>query len=261
MAHISYSEFKDMCFCPWKHKISWIDRIRTSSVYAVFGTAVHETLDQIAKNKLVSVEEQQKYFEESFSKNISELSADVREKISEKILIELTEQGRSLVPLVMPALYARFGNFTILNSEEPLFEQIKEVSEKIEGFCFKGFVDLIIRDPSEIIHVLDFKSCAWGWDIRRRTDTMVTYQLTLYKHFYAQKYNLDIEKIKTGFILLKRTAKKDRVEYIPVTSGAKKTENAMNMLTTAVYNIHRNIRIKNRLSCSKCDFYKTIHCP
>jgi hypothetical protein len=93
---------------------------------------------------------------------------------------------------------------------------------------------------------------------------MVTYQLTLYKHFFCQKHKIDPKNVETHFALLKRTAKKDRVEIFRVTSGKKKTENALKLLYQAIYNITKRVSIKNRLNCLKpyrCSLYKTEHCP
>jgi hypothetical protein len=89
---------------------------------------------------------------------------------------------------------------------------------------------------------------------------MVTYQLTYYKHFYAQKFNIDPKMIETHFALLKRTAKKNRVEFFRVSSGSKKIENANILLTKAIIAIKNGKYIKNRLSCNNCDFYKTDLC-
>jgi len=85
--------------------------------------------------------------------------------------------------------------------------------------------------------------------------------LTFYKFFYAQKHNVKPEMIETHFALLKRTAKKDNVEIFRVTSGDKKTENAFNLLTKALYSIDKNFFPKNRLSCKYCEFNKTKECP
>jgi len=66
--------------------------------------------------------------------------------------------------------------------------------------------------------------------------------------------------IETHFMLMKRTAKKDRIEAFRVTSGTKKTENANILLTRATTAIKNNKYIKNRLSCNGCEFYKTDLC-
>jgi len=90
---------------------------------------------------------------------------------------------------------------------------------------------------------------------------MVTYQLTLYKIFYAQKHSIDLKDIETHFALLKRTAKKERVEIFRVTSASKKQQNALALLSRALYNIKNSNFIKDRRSCAKCEFYRTEHCP
>ena len=93
---------------------------------------------------------------------------------------------------------------------------------------------------------------------------MVTYQLTLYKHYFCQKMNIDPKNVETHFALLKRTAKNNNVEFFRVTSGNIKTKNALKLLNTALYNIKNKRYIKNRLSCTGgygCKFYKTEHCP
>ena len=130
-----------------------------------------------------------------------------------------------------------------------------------DNFTFKGYVDCLVKTPDGKYHVIDWKSCSWGWDMRKRTDPMVTYQLTYYKHFLSEKRGIPKENIETHFALLKRTGKKDRVELFRVTSGEKKTNNALKLLEQSVYNIDRKNYMKNRLSCSRCDFKGTVHCP
>jgi pantothenate kinase len=76
--------------------------------------------------------------------------------------------------------------------------------------------------------------------------------------------NIDPKDVETHFALLKRTAKKNRVEFFRVTSGPRKTENALKLLNTALYNIQNKRYIKNKLSCTGgygCKFYNTEHCP
>jgi hypothetical protein len=128
---------------------------------------------------------------------------------------------------------------------------------------FKGFVDAVVK-VGDTYHLFDWKTCSWGWDSRKKAEKLVTYQLTLYKHFFCQKHKIDPASVETHFALLKRTAKKDRVEIFRVTSGPKKTENALKLLYQAIYNITKRFSIKNRLNCHKpypCKLLNTEHCP
>jgi hypothetical protein len=112
---------------------------------------------------------------------------------------------------------------------------------------------------------VDWKTCSWGWGAKKRSDKMVTYQLTLYKNFFAAKHNIDPDKIETHFALLKRTAKKNNVEIFRTTSGPKKVSNAVNLLLKSLYNITNENFIKNKSACQDqydnwCEFYGTEHC-
>ena len=158
----------------------------------------------------------------------------------------------------MPSLEEYFGEFELVATEEDIMEAIREY----EGaeYDFKGFIDLVLKTGDGKYHIIDWKTCSWGWDAKRRSDPMTTYQLTYYKHYFAIKHGIDPKNIETHFALLKRTAKKNKVEIFRVTSGKKRTENALKMLKDALYYINRKFTIKNRLSCKYCDFYKTKHC-
>ena len=131
-------------------------------------------------------------------------------------------------------------------------------------FPRKSFKNCTKKFPKKIFQENPFwKTCSWGWDSRKKAQKLITYQLTLYKHFFCQKHNIDPKNVETHFALLKRTAKKDRVEIFRVTSGPKKTENALKLLYQAIYNISKRFYIKNRLACEKpyrCKLYKTEHC-
>jgi len=163
---------------------------------------------------------------------------------------------------VLPALKQYFDDFEIVSAEEKLFEPIKDFIEN--KYNFKGYIDLVVKTKDGKYHIIDWKTCSWGWDARRKTERMTTYQLTFYKYYFALKHNIDPEDIETYFGLIKRTAKQNHIELFKVTSGNRKTENAIKFLKKALYNIDKEIFIKNRLSChgpfGPCEFYKTKHC-
>ena len=171
----------------------------------------------------------------------------------------MMKQGNNIIPEIDDALNDYFEEYEVLAVEMPLYEPIEN-----EEHQFKGYIDAVVATPDGKVHIFDWKTCSWGWDSRKKSDKMVTYQLTLYKHFFCQKMSIDPKDVETHFALLKRTAKKNNVEFFRVTSGPKKTENALKLLNTALYNIKNKRYIKNKLSCTGgygCKFYKTEHCP
>jgi hypothetical protein len=256
MPHISYSELKDWAHCPYYHKLTRVDGIDgfTGNEYTAFGSAIHS----VCEKKLLQEEMNDDFFIEELKKNISELDED--HKVNKKLVLDMMGQGKKIIPEIQGALDDYFEEYEVLAVEMALMEDI----EGHDDYKFKGFIDAVVATPDGKVHIFDWKTCSWGWDAKRRSDKMVTYQLTLYKNFFCQKMNVDPKDVETHFALLKRTAKSNHVEFFRVTSGNKKTENALKLLNTAIYNINNERYIKNRLSCTAgygCKFYKTEHCP
>ena len=251
MPHISFSELKEWNFCAWFHKLSRIDKIGTfeGNEYTAFGNAIHEVCE---KKLLKEQVDEDQYFLERFEHFLSSLPQEKDQKLVE----QMREQGKSILPEIEEALEDYFGEYEVIGSEISLYEPI----ENEEDYIFKGYIDAVVATPDGKVHIFDWKTCSWGWDAKRRNDPMTTYQLTLYKHYFARKMDIDPKNIETHFSLLKRTSKKDKVEFFRVTSGPRKTQNALKLLNKALYNIKNKRYIKNRLSCRNCEFNKTEHC-
>jgi len=253
VAHISYSEMKDWAFCAFYHKLTRIDKVKgfKGNAFTAFGTAVHS----ICERKLLKKRATEETFVQEFEKCLEKLDDDVQ--IDQKLVDDMRHQGQLIVPEIEGALSDYFEDFEVIAVELPLYEPID--GEK--DYKFKGYIDAIVKTPDGKYHVFDWKTTSWGWDAKRRGDAITTYQLTLYKHFLSKKMDIDPKSIETHFALLKRTAKNNRVEFFRVTSGPRKTQNALNMLNKALYNINNKRYIKNRLSCNRCNFRHTQHCP
>lgn len=266
--HISFSAWKDWLFCPYKFKITRIDKVRSfeGNQYSTFGTAVHDTSE-----KLVILEQQNKdndgikndnefdaveFFRKRFKEELEKLPQDTKDKISNEAISEMKQQGEDIIDKILPALKEYFGEYELFSAEYELRQPV----ENHTSFDFYGFIDLIVKTPDDVYHIIDWKTCSWGWEMEKRTSKEYTYQLTYYKHFLSKQLNIDPKKIETHFGLLKRTAKKNRVELFRVTSGPKKVSNALNILDRCVTNVEKKNFVKNKLSCSKCEFNKTIYC-
>ncbi len=255
MSHISFSEMKIWNECSYRHKLEYLDGLRSfmGNEYTAFGTAVHSYCEQAL---LREVKDPNKLFTDEFVKGLEKLIVDGVE-LDQKLINQMEPQGAGILPEVLPGINDYFEDgFEVLQTEESLYENMEGTDYK-----FKGFIDLVVKTPDGKIHIIDWKTCSWGWNRQRRSEPMTTYQLTLYKNFYAKKHGIDPSKIETHFALLKRTAKKgSKVEIFRVTSGPRKTTSAMALLNKAIQNIENKTSIKNRLSCKYCAFYKTEHC-
>ena len=254
MPHISFSELKIWAECPFKHKLMYIDKIKgfVGNEYTAFGGAIHSLCENALLGKLPQ-DDYEEYFQHVFREELKKVPVS-----KPKLVMEMLSQANRISPEVIPAVQEYFGNFQVVSVEERLFEKIENFEDA--EYNFKGFIDFVVKTEDGKYHIVDWKTCSWGWDAERRSDRLTTYQLTLYKKFFCQKHNIDPKNVETHFALLKRTAKKDHVEFFRVTSGPRKTNNASDLLLKALSNINRQIKFKNRLSCDKCDFRKSEHC-
>jgi RecB family exonuclease len=252
--HISFSELKNWVFCPFYHKLTYIDKLKSflGNEYTAFGTAIHTVCEKrLLKEQIDPYEE----FKAEFINELASLPEEV--EVRPDLVESMGKQAKDLIPEIEPSFYQYFGeDCEVVSTEEQLMVDIEDT-----GYKFKGYIDAVVKTPDGKYHIIDWKTCSWGWDARKKSDPMVTYQLTLYKIYFAQKHNIELENIETYFALLKRTAKKDRVEIFRVTSGNKKMQNAKDVLNKALYNIDNKNFIKDKRSCAKCEFYKTDHCP
>lgn len=253
MPHISYSELKDWAHCAFYHKLTRVDGIDgfTGNVYTAFGSAIHS----VCEKKLLQEEVDDNFFVEELKKNVAALD----DEVDNKMVHQMMKQGNNIIPEIDDALSDYFEEYEVLAVEMPLMEDI----EGHDDYKFKGYIDAVVATPDGKVHIFDWKTCSWGWDSKKKSDKMITYQLTLYKKFFCQKMDIDPKDVETHFALLKRTASKNRVEFFRVTSGPRKTDNALKLLNKAIYNIKESRYIKNRLSCTSgygCKFYNTEHC-
>jgi len=202
--HISFSEFKLWSECTWRHKLKYIEGLDgfTGNAFTAFGSAIHSACEEIAVKNLEGIEEK---FEKFFDNEIEELE-EVTDR-DRKLLTEMRDQGKNILPHVLVELEKQFPNFELVAVEEDLFEEFEE-----GGLKFKGYIDLVLKSEDGKYHIIDWKSCSWGWDARKKADKILGYQLVFYKWFWARKHDVPLENIETHFGLLKRTAKKNNVE-------------------------------------------------
>ena len=265
--HISFSEMKNWHHCPYYHKLVHIDKLKgfVGNEYTAFGKAVHSICEKMLLSEGTGNTEPWDpalSFKKEFLEELRKLPEG--HEYNKKLIADMKVQGVDILPSVLPTLREYFGEYQVVAAEEPLYEPIHDA--KVGVMHYKGFIDLVLKTSDGKLHVIDWKTCSWGWDARRRSDKMTTYQLTFYKYFYAQKYGVPVENVETHFGLLKRTVKSDKkAELFRVTSGKIKIKNALNFMNAALYNINNKNYVKNRLAChgkfGTCEFYKTTHCP
>jgi hypothetical protein len=274
--HISYSEWKNWHICPHYHKLTYIDKVTQfqGNIFTAFGKALHT----VCEYTLTSPEKYRgagaidALVKEQFLKELKALPEDEQQRAKRDFkLKEWLVSGLEIVPDLYRCLTEKFGklgeDWEVLKAEEQLYEPITEFTEAEKNF--KGFIDLVVMSKKDKkVHLIDWKTCSWGWKREKKSDTILAYQLVYYKHFWARKYDVDPKDVDCHFVLLKRTAKAGKkAEFVRVTAAKKRTTDALNALTKALHNITKENYIKNRTACidckdrfGTCEFYQTEHC-
>ena len=257
MKKISYSEFKMWRDCPHKHQLVYKKQLPyyEGNEFTAFGTAIHRVCEFLIKNQEANPSE---LFLKIFKEEIAETENLLGKSLNHSLIKDMEDQGLIVSKSVLRNFNTFFKEYEVVSVEEEILEDISEFESY--GKKFKGFIDLVIKTPDGKYHIIDWKTCSWGWPASKKADPIVNYQLTYYKNYFSKKHNINLDKIETYFALLKRTAKKNNVEILRVTSGKKKIGNSLKILENAVINIEKGITIKNRLSCKYCKFYKTENC-
>jgi len=274
--HISYSEWKNWHICPYYHKLTYIDKVTQfeGNIFTAFGKALHT----VCEFTLTSPEKYREagaidaLVKEQFLKELKALPEEEQQRAKRDFkLKEWLVSGLEIVPDLYRCLTEKFGklgeDWEVLAAEEQLYEPITEFTEAEKNF--KGFIDLVVMSKKDKkVHLIDWKTCSWGWKREKKSDKILAYQLVFYKHFYARKYEVSPKDIDCHFVLLKRTAKVGKkAEFVRVTAAKKRTTDALNTLTKALHNINQQNYIKNRTACTNCkdrfgtcEFYQTDYC-
>lgn len=256
--HISFSEIRVWKECSYRHKLQFIDRVgeQIPGVHMDFGTAVHSACENFLKTKSM--------VDDVFVGKLAELWREHQPKNPEAFTQESFEQfkveGKAILAEVPGWLDEQFPGWEFVDAEHYLYEMIDN-----QPHAFKGFIDCIIQAPGPrgklLTWLLDFKTTSWGWSVEKKSDDMVRAQLVLYKNFWSAKTGTDPKDVRCGFILLKRSAKPGQhCELVTTSVGDVTTGRSLKVINNMLTSIKRNIALKDRSSCTFCDYRGTEHC-
>lgn len=258
---ISFSQVKTFSTCPLSYHLSYNlpkeEQPVKTSIHNAFGNAIHDGIE-------AQLTFQPFDFKDEFYRRMDEMNENEKEKVRQvkdvkKLYREMFNVGEELIEEAIDFLNKNYSSAELHGVEKKIKEPIND------KYKFKGVVDLELKDIKENRYkVLDWKTCSWGWDARRRTDKMTLYQPTLYKHFLCQKEEINPKETDASLVLLKRTQPKGkRVEEIKVTTGEKRTKNALQIVENCAINIYERKKKYKIVGehCKFCSFNNTKHCP
>ena len=188
----------------------------TGNIYTAFGTAIHSVCEQSALGNLPE-EEFAEHFDIVFLDELKKLD----EKPKNKMIVEMRKQSHEIFTRCFWASKA-FPGYKVYSSEEDIYET--NFGAWIHDI-WKVFIDLVIKTPDGKHHIIDWKSCSWGWDMKRKSDSMTTYQLTLYKKFFCENMALIPKMLKLILVFWRELQKKIMLKYFawPLVLARQKT--------------------------------------
>jgi len=215
MARVSFSQYSMWHGCPQQYKLSYIDELSQSggSIHTIFGTAMHETLQEyldkclrISKSqadKLMDLKETLKHkMRECYLKEV-EGEIGNTDICTKEELVEFLEDGNLLLEWFQKS--KNFNKFFSLKHDE-LVAIEQPINTKItDNVNFLGFIDMVVRDNfSGRYRIIDFKTSTKGWSKYQKSDPVKNSQILLYKKFYAELIGISPDIIDVEFIILKR---------------------------------------------------------
>jgi RecB family exonuclease len=283
MARVSFSQYSMWSSCPQQYKLSYIDDLRQSSsnIHSVFGSAMHETLQEylsrclrISKSQADKGMDTKAFLKEKMREMYLKESNEGKDPICTKEeLVEFLEDGNLILDYFQKS--KNFNNFFSLKYDE-LVAIEQPINTKIrEHINFLGFIDLIVRSKFDgKYRIIDFKTSTSGWSKYQKKDPTKNAQILLYKKFYSEMLGVSMDMIDVEFIILKRKVSDNTEYHIPRISrhvpangkpSINKAWNEFNLFVDNVFNPDGTYRTdveymkKPSKLCGWCEFYGT-HC-
>ena len=264
--HVSFSELTDWIECPFRHKLTHIDKLGTFSEtpHLSFGTGVHAANENFIKTRTMDRALAHSVIRESWERNHDLFTrgpfpwwaSEGFGKVDDWIA-----KADKLMDDVPAFLDAMFPGWECHQAEELLYEQIPG-----HRIYFKGFIDAVLRVKDKRgktkYRIIDWKTCGWGWRKEKMEDFNVHLQLVLYKNFWSKKHGIDPRDVQCAFALLKRDGAPGRsISLVPISVGPTVVDRGLRVINNHVRAVEKGFFAKNRDACRFCEFENTEHCP
>lgn len=214
---ISHSQYTIYNSCPHQWSLRYIHKIKpfTSSINTVFGTAMHEVLQQYLKTMYeVSIRASNdididelllERFKVNYSQEVVKNNGDDFTTPDE--FFEFYDDGLQILHWFKSHRDKFFSikGWELLGIEIPIMMP----TDTNPNVFFNGFLDLVmgsvINDQVHKVIVYDFKTSKQGWkDDREKKDEKKLAQIRWYKHYFSKQYEIDPDMVEVVFFILKR---------------------------------------------------------
>jgi|TARA_B100000085_G_C18537785_1_gene510722 RecB family exonuclease len=212
--NISYSQISMFKQCPHKWKLHYKDKInqRDTSIYLVFGIAIHEVIQEYLKvfynvSKVKANElDLETIFQEKFIESYQKQYKDNNnEHFSSAIeMREFYEDGVEILRFFKKKIgryFSKRGTY-LVGVELPI---INAPNKMLNNILFMGMIDIILyNENSDTFDIIDIKTSTRGWHDKMKKNEDKQFQLILYKKYFSELYNIPLDKIDIKFFIVKR---------------------------------------------------------
>jgi hypothetical protein len=212
--NISFSQMSIFRGCPHRWKLQYKDKVKrfTSSIHTVFGTAIHETIQEYldimytkagtVADKLNLEDNFQDYFVNEYQKQYK--ANNNQHFSSSEEMREFFEDGVSILNWFRKKKSAYFSKrgWHLVGCEIPITVAPNKMYNNV---LYLGYLDVVMyHEPTNTFKIIDLKTSTRGWREQDKNNEDKQFQLLLYKQFFAEQYNLPIDSIEIEFFILKR---------------------------------------------------------
>ena len=213
--NISYSQMSIFRGCPHRWKLQYKDKIKrfTSSIHTVFGTAIHEVvqnyldvayessfaaadreIDMEDKFQQTFIDEYQRQYKSNKSEHFSS-ATEMREFFEDGVaILEWFKKKRS-------AYFSKKGTY-LVGCEIPI---VIAPNKMYSNVLYMGYLDVVTyHEATDTFKIIDIKTSTRGWRDQDKKNEDKQFQLLLYKQYFSEQYNIPLEKIEIEFFILKR---------------------------------------------------------
>jgi hypothetical protein len=280
---VSYSQLSMYLDCPKKWSLQYKEGHKqfTSTIHTVFGTALHETVqnyltvmyeqsgaeaDRINTSEFLEEKLREEYKKQYKSNNNKHFSAPEE-------LREFYEDGIEIIRDFAKNKNKHFSKrgWHLVGIEIPL---TLHPHPKYPNVLYQAYLDAVLyHEPTNKIYIIDFKTSTWGWGDKDKKNEIKQFQLLLYKKYFSKIYNFPEENIDVEFFILKRKLRESedfvikRIQKFQPASGKiklKKADDAiMGFIEQAFdWNGFKEVEHQPKINdnCKWCPFYKTHLC-
>ena len=247
--HVSYSSISTFNKCPKLWELQYLRKQVpfTQSIYTVFGTAMHETMQEwlhVLYHEKVKTAMDLNVNDLLYANMVKAYRAaramsDGQHFTTSDELTQFWIDGKHILEFLKKkrAGYFSTKSMQLAGIETLLYQELRP------GVMFKGLVDLVFYHPnSDRWTIMDIKTSTRGWQDKAKKNPNLTAQVILYREFFAKQFGIDKDKIDVQFFIVKRRVPKDaefaimqrRVQQFSPSSGPRKTKQVIDSMNNFI---------------------------